>query len=197
MLKTLFAKAMWIGSEPVAPQQVPPTRQERRNRAEKIGNISVRPGSFPRNFWLTARSLSRNPLAPSISVRDCSEYFGRDLNRYVPTPGFRLIVTRLHAVVDFQRRFLDGGDWDLKRNRISMRDSAVFKLCNDIAPGTPFRETETYARLKHNMLQGRPEQVAQVVLDTQDKLDAYYEYLHSLMESIRTHGLRPGADLRS
>ncbi len=192
MHRSLFPEAMWFGS------QLPPWSDDftyrpvtgRSGLNMRWGVVPVfAPPLFPVHFWLSARSLARNPLARSIPVRQCVAYFQTDLLRYVPPPGDGLSpFARLGNIgVKLHSRFLDGGNWQMQRYSLK---SLRFQLAHEMAAGVPYRNTETYKLMKAKMLAGNFRNNG-LLLDSDEKLDRYCEYTQWLIDSVREHGLRP------
>lgn len=222
MWKSLWSKAVWLGAKPPGTQ--PASTRAVINGHERIlrSPVSARPPdreepevlpvaawlaarrlaggdkeNFPIEFWLAARRLVRDPIGRSIHVDACIRYFGDTLLRYVPTPKADLLPLRgLNASSDKHSRwdgFIDGCDWS--SDTLPLSRFIQFELIEDISRGLNYKDAPSYQKMLHMMRDGTLDN-NNLILDNQEKVDRYCDYVQWLVESIRTNGLRRRAENR-
>ncbi len=156
--------------------------------SRKPGLPPIQAEPFLVRFERTVHRLASDPAAPSIPARQCFDYFGSDLLRYVPTPMTGLWPTvRVGEGGSKDQSFLDGKDWD--QFRYPMANFPQYKLAHDLANGVRYQDTEVYRSLKAQMASGVLLKVNGVYLGTDEKIDRYCEYVQWLIDSVRKNGL--------
>jgi hypothetical protein len=87
-----------------------------------------------------------------------------------------------------ERYFLGTGDW--KGLHLPMQKNSILREARELqAAGMDYRKTPAYAGYQKRRREGRAKSRNWLTLDTEERIDAYFEHFVGLFESIRQYGL--------
>ena len=158
---------------------------------------------FPRRFARALDRLWADPLARSVPIVHAQRFFGSGLILSVDPNQlvFRVFdqVSDGRKALRLSNRFLDAADWSgiLQRIELSRLHQEMVQL---VEYGPRYRRMPVFRQMVRAARAGRPMARFDAVLDTEEKVHAYFGYYLELIESIRRCGFQPqsvlgGADV--